>query len=605
VKRSTTQVLYSYLPGAVFQHEEGFIVTVHHVRGSRVFEMNTQVLLEELADDLEQWLPHQVGIPSPRSHPDQFTILQPEEVSWDVYPLTFECTNQGCKRVKRWFNSTQLIADTNAIGRLQCAHCQSKLRQLRYVTAHNCGRMQPLHTPQCNNCQSTTNMYLDDLGSFRSSSWRCRQCGWAVGTRFTPCDCGQYAGPGGRSYQQGYSTRDQHLWYPQTLTLINISGQTYDNLQGHHQRGIAALASWLGDEPHIANSLGTLERTDGGVRLSAEEWAEREQKMVAAGLDEDTIDQIRRLQAPAVIGVAAVEASVSDAVREAAGRRTMVERAGLFDTSIITDRKSVAELHAGASGAVLTAAEFALGTMTKLGIEDISVTQRFPIVVASYGYSRGQREPGSSQLLSYAAPQFYDGKYPIFAMPAKTEALLVTFDARAILGYLSDVGDYLGPVPVELRAAKLVLAELFALDPIYGGEGPAGKARRLVHSASHALLRALDDGQSGFGESSLAEWIVQDALTSAIYVASYNDFTLGAFDTVLRRRLAPWLLRAADDVNHCDNDPMCSQTSSHRPHAACDRCLHLSYGCRTWNADLDRRLLRQFWLWTQQHADAP
>jgi hypothetical protein len=143
---------------------------------------------------------------------------------------------------------------------------------------------------------------------------------------------------------------------------------------------------------------------------------------------------------------------------------------------------------------------------------------------------------------------------------------------------------------------------MFAADQALGTDTAAGKARRLAHSATHAMLRALDDGQSGFGESSLAEWIVPNALTAGIYVGSYNDFTLGALDTVLRRRVAPWLTRAADDVNHCDNDPMCSHTSPQRPHAACDRCLHLSYGCRTWNADLDRKLLRRFWVWTQQRT---
>jgi hypothetical protein len=283
----------------------------------------------------------------------------------------------------------------------------------------------------------------------------------------------------------------------------------------------------------------------------------------------------------------------------------MVERAALFDQKIIDDRKSFAEVLAAATGAERTAADTTAAWMASLGIEDISTTQRFPIVVASYGYTRCRRDPGSAHLRSYAKAQSYGGKTPIFAVPADTEALIVTLGARAVLGFLADQGDYAQPVPGELREAKLALATVLAGDPSVGGDGAAGKARRLIHSASHALLRALDDGQSGFGESSLAEWIVPDALTTAIYVASYNDFTLGAFDTVLRRRLSAWLSSTADNVTHCDNDPMCSQVSSQRPHAACDRCLHLSFGCRTWNADLDRKLLRRFWRWTQQHAATP
>src|SRR5664280_2473655 len=114
MKRSTTQVLYRFLPGAVFHHEDGFIATVHHVTGPRVSDLNRKILLEELGEELGRWLPHQVGIPDPRTNADEYVIYQPEEVSWDVYPLTFECTNQKCKRVVRWWNPSKLIADTNA-----------------------------------------------------------------------------------------------------------------------------------------------------------------------------------------------------------------------------------------------------------------------------------------------------------------------------------------------------------------------------------------------------------------------------------------------------------------------------------------------------------
>lgn len=604
MKRSTTQVLYRYLPGAVFPHEEGFIAQVHHITGARVGDLNRTVLLEELAVELDKWLPDQVGIPDPRSNPDEYVIMEPEEVSWDVYPLTFECTNPTCRRVVRWFRQDQLLADSASTGRLRCQHqgCGSKLRQLRYLTAHNCGAMEPLHTPRCPNCSVPDNMYLEDLGSFRSSSWRCRQCGAAISTRFTPCNCNRYGRGGGQPYRQGYTARDQRLWAPQTLTIINISGQTYDNLQRHPQRGFAALASLLGDEMSLSVSLSELDRPGGGTRMTAQQWAQQETALRASGVDESVIDSVRALQGPAITGVAAVSAAVTNEVAAAAGQRPMVERAGLYDRNIIHDRKSFAELHGATTGAARIAADHTAATLRRLGIEDISVTQRFPIVVASYGYTRSDRTPGSAHLRSYAQPRRYNGKTPIFAVPADTEALLVTLDARAVLGFLISEGDLAGAVPTAARDAKLQLAEVLALDQAVGGDSAAGKIRRLAHSASHALLRALDDGQSGFGESSLAEWVVPDALTTAVYVASYNDFTLGAFDTVLRRRLAPWLLAAAEGVNHCDNDPMCSHVSTHRPHAACDRCLHLSYGCRTWNADLDRRLLRRFWLWTQQQV---
>lgn len=605
MERSHTQTLYRYLPGSVFNHDDGFIVKVDHITGPRATKINRQVLLEEVAHELELWRPEQIGIPDPRVAGDEYVFIFPEEVSWEIYPLTFECTNQACKRVTRWFNQQQVIEVTEATGRIQCPACHSKMRQLRYLTAHNCGEMQPLQTKSCSACNDPTGYYLDDQGSFASSSWRCRSCGNEVGIRFTPCRaCGdRYAAPGKQSFQQGFTARDQRLWYPQTISTINISeSQTYDNLQRHPQRGLAALVSWLGDQEDLSVSLADLERPDGGNRLSAEVWEEQERGLRQAGVAEQVIEELLRLQGPATTGVPAMAATVSPAVLAAAESRTMVERAGLFDKKIVSDRVSFAEVAAIATGPAVTWTNHTLNNLRALAIADVSVTQKFPVVVASFGFSRCVREPGKSDLKSYAKHNRYESKTPIFAVPADTEALLVTLDARAVLGFLAHEGEAVPAAGPDERTAKLALYELLAADPAVGGESVAGKTRRLVHSVSHALLRALDDGQSGFGESSLAEWIAPDALTSAIYVASYNEFTLGALDTVLRRRLANWLLKAVDDMEHCDNDPMCSHVSPKRPHASCDRCLHLSFGCRTWNADLDRRLLRRFWLWTQRQA---
>ncbi len=603
MKRSTTQVLYRYLPGAVFAHDDGFYARVQRIDGRRVSgEINQTVLLDELADEISRWHRDQIGLPNPQTNRDEFVFIRPEEVVWDVFPLTFECVNSACGRVRRWWRQDKLIADTKETGRLRCRHCLSKMRQLRYLTAHNCGALDPLYSPTCATCDSPANIYLEDLGSFRSSSWRCHTCGSTRSTRFTPCNCGQYADGNKQPYRQGYTARDQRLWYPHGLTILNISSnQTYDNLQRSSSRGVVALASWLGDQENLAASLTELDQPATGPRMSAEQWAETEAKLRQNDVDERAIDAVRLLQAPADVGTPAIVAGVNTDVIAMAGERSMVERAGLFDRNVITDRRSFADVVAAASGTVAVATASAVSkAITGLGIQDISVTQSFPIVTASYGFSRASREPGQAHLRTYATLRQYGNKTPIFAVPANTEALLITFDAQAILGFLQHAGLWAGTSPATLRDAKLKIAEILADRD--GEDGSARVIRRLVHSASHALLRALDDGQAGFGESSLAEWIVPNALTSAIYVVSYADFTLGAFDTVQRRRIGPWLERAADGIDHCDNDPLCSQTSTLRPHAACDRCLYMSYGCRVWNADLDRKLLRRFWLWTRQRA---
>jgi hypothetical protein len=601
MQRSSTQVLFNYLPGAVFAHEDEFIAQVHHVRGDTVHNLNKRVLLDELSRELGKWDPAHVGLPDPGHYSSEYVMIEPQLVSWDVFPLTFECTNPSCGRIRRWWSQSDFNARTS-IGPLRCAHCRSKsrMRQLRYVTAHNCGQMDPLFTPSCRVCGTADHVYLEDQGSFRSSVWKCRNCGGTVqSTRFTPCNCGEYARSGGRPYRTSFTVRDKRLWYPQMLTILNISSQTYDNFQQHPQRGVVAAASWIGDATDIAVALGDVDRSTSSNRMSEDEWMRLANQLRTSGVDDEAIEELRRIRGPVSAGVPATALDVSSTAAQHAESQQFVERAGLFDSKIISDRLSLDDVRteSATDPAGSASAQAATILAESLGLSDISVTQQFPIVLASYGYTRSTNDPHRSHLRTYAIPGQYSGKTPIFTVPALTEALVVTLSARSVIGFLASEQLWVGAVPVDERGCRIALLEAMATNNDTEGNSTAATTRRLVHSLSHALARSLDDGETGFGESSLAEWVVTDALTTAIYVATYNTFTLGAFETVVRRRITPWLNRAVDAMNRCDNDPLCSQQ---RPHAACDRCLYLSFGCRSWNADLDRKLLRRFWRWTRQ-----
>jgi hypothetical protein len=140
--------------------------------------------------------------------------------------------------------------------------------------------------------------------------------------------------------------------------------------------------------------------------------------------------------------------------------------------------------------------------------------------------------------------------------------------------------------PVDENEARSRIFSLFATDA-----PEAAPIRTLVHSVSHALLHSLADGGSGFGESSLAEWLSPATLTFGIYVATFHTHTLGALWTVLHHSCQDWLAATIDGVWTCDNDPLCHQ----REPRACERCLYLTFGCPEFNRDLSRSTVMTFW----------
>ena len=111
-----------------------------------------------------------------------------------------------------------------------------------------------------------------------------------------------------------------------------------------------------------------------------------------------------------------------------------------------------------------------------------------------------------------------------------------------------------------------------------------------MHTLSHLLLRGLDDGQIGFAESSLAEWLVPETLTFAIYANTLKDFTLGSLWTLLNNRALSWLRDVVARSMRCENDPICYQ----RAPRSCERCAYLTFGCRLFNDTLDRTVLYDF-----------
>jgi len=308
-------------------------------------------------------------------------------------------------------------------------------------------------------------------------------------------------------------------------------------------------------------------------------------------LDPEDIELIRRRRGPVVEGVAAV-GEISQELKSLAESRPVLERATLFDREQIS-RYTLDDAHAEAvqAGSALqaTTLDYAKRKADALGLDELAVTMEFPIAMAAYGYSRTAKRPGLSNVRGFAETGQYEGKTPIFAVTTNTEAVLISLSAKRVLDWLSQRGSYAEPVPDGDRDARRAVLELFSDEGLY--PEATTEARTLVHTLSHVLLRALGDGQSGFGESSLAEWLVPETLTFGVYVSSFQSYTLGALWTLLHNRTLEWLERAQDAIWRCDNDPLCHQ----REPRACERCLFLTFGCPSFNNDLSRSLAMDFW----------
>src|SRR6185312_267297 len=125
--RGQTQVLYQFLPGAVFEHDQYGFCRITGVE-FREIPANQTALFNAVADLLWQWQDDSLrpGFADPRNEVNRrnYVIATPTMVRFDPYPSLLEC--RSCRRVYRLRDLTRR---TNAEPK-RCPACRGILAQL-------------------------------------------------------------------------------------------------------------------------------------------------------------------------------------------------------------------------------------------------------------------------------------------------------------------------------------------------------------------------------------------------------------------------------------------------------------------------------------------
>lgn len=594
MQRSRTQVLFSNLPESVYMHQSGVVVRTTRVEGRSGDTINRRVVLSEIEAYLSAWSDEdRLGLELPSRLPESaYQFITPELVYWQLWPLVFECSRGDCGRLVS-FQREQDVARSP-----RCATCGGRLRQLRYLSAHDCTRAVPMFLPPCPDGHGYEDLVFDDTGSFLSSVFRCRGTGCngrvVRRTAQSPCSC-QSAGQE-RAMMRAHTVRDTRVWHPHSVNLINFRSESFRRLQESPYRGAIAIASYigvLGPNGNLAPAVAEADQAGDAPsqRSSPEAWASREIELRGIGLTEDEIAAIRARLGPPATGLAALP-DIGDAVVELGASRPVVERAAVYDRDELA-RISLGEtrqrlVERGEAGAADVVSE-ALTMSERLGLEEVAITWSFPVALAAFGYTRETKVRGEGKIRSFARRGEYDGATPVFTATSETEAALVTLRATRVVAWLQRSGLVSTSTTTSEAEARGQILGLFADEA--SNPSPPHAVRSLIHTMSHTLLRSLDDAAVGLSESALAEWVVPETLTFALYVASFRSYTLGSLWTLLNSRCLEWLETAHDASLICENDPICHQSSPR----ACERCLFVAFGCPRFNADLDRSVLRSFW----------
>jgi hypothetical protein len=245
-------------------------------------------------------------------------------------------------------------------------------------------------------------------------------------------------------------------------------------------------------------------------------------------------------------------------------------------------RQVIADLRAGTESETLKEIYdvFYPQALREAGLDRVELIDRFPVLTAQYGYTRGATKPGEARLRTYRE---VNGDYALYGELAQTEALFVRLKPLQIHNWLTSIGFAL-PVASDDSSASITILENAHL------ASPRGTLDevllKLIHSYAHSMIRRASL-YAGIERSSLSELVLPYAFGFFVYAPAKGDFVLGGLQALFETELHLLLRDVINDDQRCALDPGCQDNG-----AACAVCLHLGEpSCRLFNTSLSRNVL--------------
>jgi hypothetical protein len=436
MSRGKQQVLFNYLPGKTFDFERvATIARVVSIRGVPRTDLNAAVLLRKVTEEVQVW--HEDFRPALRDdvlgQASRFILLDPKDVQAEMFPKVLWCQRGGCNRLFD-FSHRDPIPDTCPVCR------QDELMQLRFIQIHRCGALHQL-SPYCPSCKSSNQMALNTRGSERISSfqWICRGCqrNYTTNELFhRPCRECSWPNPNQRHIDIEVH-RAGRTFYAHTAVLLNIPHRRLDAFFSLSQWQAIAAARFFG-LPEVVNRP----LSDFAPTISAGQAASD------SGLSGADLDDLFRRQASGELTTEQMVAEMRGLRQQRQIEQQASSPAGIVQT--LTQRtgvpwptweqagqemlEAVMPLESGQPKELYdqTPASSSVQTARRMGLSRLTLVTDFPIVTATYGYSRAEYTPKQCRLNPFPPERDHSGKFPIFVDQVQADALLLSLDPERV-----------------------------------------------------------------------------------------------------------------------------------------------------------------------------
>lgn len=589
MRRGKQQVLLHYLPGRSFDVERATaIARVISISGTPRMDLSADMVLSRIREEVSAWQEQfRPGLRDDVLSPSETVLVDPHHVEAELFPRVFWCQNRGCGAVHDLTGQDRLPSSV-------CRACRSgRLIQLRWVRVHRCGDLQPLLPRPCTRCGRTDAFSLRLRGSERISNfrWICRSCGTSA--QLFGGQCRACLWPDSTLRDTDIEVhRASRTFYAHSTTLLNIPDQELDRFLQSPDWQTVVAAKFLGLTEAQEIALAPLAPASGTPQTPPGDLTSQDLDEILSLRGHASAEQImaelmqRRAERQREPTESTAALPLAARVEEASGIRHEVWQAAaneLLDALLPLRSNAIRDIlsnDANGQGSMLTS----------MGIAQSTLVPDFPILTATYGFSRIDFTPNRARLNAFPADRGHGGKTPIYVDQVGADAVMLSLQPRRVLQWLAANGHQTSVPPgsdqaVAERSYFVALLTGANLRETIDNNPSARMVFGLVHTFSHLAIRhaAL---LCGLDRTSLSEYLLPRALTFAFYCNHRFGATIGALTALFDDSLADWLGLVRSE-SRCVYDPVCADRG-----ANCHACAHLpETGCRFFNLNLSRSFL--------------
>ena len=552
--RGVSQVVFNFLPQQTFDHADR-VWKVDRWSEPRILHIDIDVVREALRRVAYPWTTNGLdGGFAERLSDEELRVVSPSEdggVRAVPFPELWYC--RKCRRLAKSQDNP-------------CVCGNSRWGQLAFVAFHDCGRLETPWVPSCPQ-HGQRRVNLPKSASISEMVFDCPLCQKVIarGFPFVKCPCG-------KGTYQHQPPRAAVVYTPRSTVIVNPPSAS-EAAQLKTESGREQVLEWVLRGLRERKPLEGAKTVDSIVASMVASGVEEKVAKVAAAAAAAEDATIQQAPAP--------QASLSGESLELAS-----EAALLVAYATASGRTLVSDLAAHAPPALQP--RYAVKypkAIRESGLEAVELLDEFPVMNASFGFTRGGHPAGQSNLQWFKTA---NGAPRVHGQLSKTEALLFRLDPAKVLEWLVANGHGLQSKtdPRDARVEILRHARIPAAGDDPSVETVGANVLRLLHSYSHRVMRRISKF-AGIDRDSLSEYLIPEHLTFAIYAAARGDFVLGGLQALFEHDLAEAIEEIVRGEHRCALDPGCTTHGG-----ACVACLHVGEpSCRLFNQFLDRRTL--------------